>query len=117
MTQSIEIIAELANAHEGKIEIAKKICSAAAEAGADAIKFQIFYADEIAVPSFSYHPLYCQLQLSAAVWEELTNFARSCGLRVYADVSGRESASVARHRVMTSITCAAPWRPWTPSSA
>ena len=95
MTQSIEIIAELANAHEGKIEIAKKICSAAAEAGADAIKFQIFYADEIAVPSFSYHSLYRQLEQPAAVWEELTNFARCCGLRVYADVSGRESALVA----------------------
>lgn len=95
MTRTVEIIAELANAHEGKIEAAKKICRSAAEAGADAIKFQIFYANEIAVPSFSYHPLYCQLEQPAAVWADLTDFARACGLQVYADVSGSESASVA----------------------
>ena len=42
MTTSVQIIAEMANAHEGKIDVAKKICAAAAAAGADAIKFQIF---------------------------------------------------------------------------
>ena len=95
MTTSVQIIAEMANAHEGKIDVAKKICAAAAAAGADAIKFQIFYADEIAVPSFSYYELYCQLEQPAAVWEELTDYARSCKLQVYADVSGLKSASVA----------------------
>ena len=95
MMDVVQIIAELANAHEGNFLIARQICRAAADAGADAIKFQIFYADEIAVPAFQYHGLYCKLEQAPAVWGELTEYARSCGLQVFADVSGRDSARVA----------------------
>ena len=57
------IIAEMANSHEGVLENAKKIVSAAAEAGADAIKFQKFFADELAEPNHEYYSLYKKLEI------------------------------------------------------
>ena len=44
------IIAEIGTSHEGSLEKAKKLVDAAAWAGADAIKFQWVYADEILHP-------------------------------------------------------------------
>ena len=43
----ITLIAEIANAHEGKPTLTKKLIDAAAENNADIIKFQIFTATEL----------------------------------------------------------------------
>ena len=39
----VEVIAEIANAHQGKPEIALQLAEAAVQAGADSVKFQIYY--------------------------------------------------------------------------
>ena len=44
------IIAEIGTSHEGSLEKAFKLIDTAAEAGADFIKFQWVYADEILHP-------------------------------------------------------------------
>ena len=49
----IEIIAEIANAHQGRPEIAIEIANKAIEANADAIKFQIYTADDLLTPTHS----------------------------------------------------------------
>ena len=46
----IEIIAELAQGFEGRPEQARLLIKAAASAGADAAKYQLVYADELATP-------------------------------------------------------------------
>ena len=58
------IIAEAAQGYEGNPEIAKLLVIAAAKAGADAIKFQIIYADDIAVPNYQYYNLFKQLDIA-----------------------------------------------------
>ncbi|MBF0119199.1 MAG: hypothetical protein HQK79_10225 [Desulfobacterales bacterium] len=45
------IICELSQTHEGSLPLAKMLVKAAAIAKADAVKIQIFSADELAVPS------------------------------------------------------------------
>ncbi len=45
---SVYIIAEAGVNHNGDIDIAKRLIDAAAEAGADAVKFQMFKADKLA---------------------------------------------------------------------
>ncbi|WP_392396630.1 N-acetylneuraminate synthase family protein [Treponema phagedenis] len=51
-SNSVLIIAEIGTGHEGSIERAKKLIDAAVQSGADAVKFQIVYADEILHPDF-----------------------------------------------------------------
>lgn len=56
--QPVFIIAEAGVNHNGDIELAKKLVDVAKEAGADAVKFQTFSADAIALkdaPKSSYH--------------------------------------------------------------
>ena len=92
------VIAEMANAHEGRIEAAKAIIEAVAAAGADAIKFQVFTPDELAVPSFAHYELYKDLQMPDTTWAELVDRAHDLDLRVFADVFGHESADL-MHRL------------------
>jgi len=50
MFNRIFIIAEAGVNHNGDLELAKKLVDAAVEAGADAVKFQTFKAEEVATP-------------------------------------------------------------------
>ena len=42
-----EIIAEIANAHQGNPQLAKKLAKYAINSGADVVKFQIYFAEEL----------------------------------------------------------------------
>jgi len=90
--QRIFIIAEMANSHEGDILEAKKITEYAAKAGADAIKFQKFTADELAEPEHENYNLYKRLEMNFKEWKELVIFAKSQNLKVFVDVFGVKSA-------------------------
>ena len=86
------VIAEMANSHEGDVKTAKKIVEAAANAGADAVKFQKFTPDELAEPNHEYYSLYQKLQMSIKEWKELIDFAKSLKLKVFVDIFGLQSA-------------------------
>jgi len=77
------IIAEMANAHEGNLETAVAIVNAAAKAGADAIKLQVFTAEELAVPSFTHFGLYKKLEMQKEDWSHLIKIARNLNLKIY----------------------------------
>ena len=82
------IIAEVAQSHEGCFDDAKALIRAAAQGGAEAVKFHVFSADELAVPAYEHYALFKQLELSAAQWIELAALARSLDLAFVADVLG-----------------------------
>ena len=50
-----EIIAEIANSHEGNPEKALELALECVKSGADAVKFQVYFADELLI---SNHPRY-----------------------------------------------------------
>lgn len=91
----IEIIAELAQGFEGRPDQARLLLRAAAAAGADAAKFQLVYADELATPDYKYYGLFRSLEMSDAVWNELSQYARELGLALYLDVFGPSSLKLA----------------------
>lgn len=82
------IICELSQTHEGSLQLAKMLVKAAAEAKADAVKIQIFTADELAVPSYKYYPLFQQLEWPESQWKELIDCTHEFGIKFFADVFG-----------------------------
>lgn len=102
------IIAEMANAHEGHLEEALRIVDAAADAGANAVKFQLFSADELAVPAFEHYELYRELAMTPEAWDQVYTRVRERGLDTVADVFGLDSARLAQElgTVAFKVHCA-----------
>ncbi len=92
---TIEIIAELAQGFEGKPEQARLLMKAAASAGADAAKYQLVYADELATPDYKYYNLFKSLEMRDDVWVELSKYARELNIALQVDIFGSRSLRLA----------------------
>jgi len=85
------IIAEIAQGYEGKEKQTFELLEAACSSGADAVKFQIFYADELALCDYKHYQLFKSLELPLRVWQEALREAHSKGLEFYSDIFGIKS--------------------------
>ncbi len=74
------MVAEEGQANQGDIEMALRMCSVAADAGADGIEFQFFLADDMYVRSDPGHAIYKDRELSAANIREIINETHRLGL-------------------------------------
>lgn len=92
----VEIIAEAAQGYEGNPTLARMLARAAGRAAADAVKFQLVIADELATPDYQYYALFRQLEMSLDDWRQVVEEARTAGVRVYFDVFGPASLDHAR---------------------
>jgi sialic acid synthase SpsE len=90
------IIAELAQGYEGKPTQAAALLDAAASAGADAVKFQLVYAEELATPQYQHFDLFRRLQMPDRAWEELAARARERSVILQLDVFGPRSLALAQ---------------------
>jgi len=90
-----EVVAEIANAHQGNPETAAKMAAAFSKAGADAVKFQIYFADELLTPDHARFEHFKKQSFAAEVWADLLPCAKACDVQVYCDVFGIEALSVA----------------------
>ncbi len=70
------IIAEMACSHEGQVTLAKKIIDAAGDAGANAIQFQIWTADEVIVRHSPDYKKLKNIELKRREWLSLLNYTR-----------------------------------------
>lgn len=88
---NLEIIAELAQGFEGNFAQAKLLLKAAASSGADAAKFQLVYADELATPDYKYYDLFRSLEMKDSDWQELAEYAKELKIQLYLDIFGATS--------------------------
>ena len=91
----VEIVAELAQGFEGCPEQAKLLVKAAAKAGANAAKFQLIYADELATPDYEYYGLFTSLEMSDNDWADIKNVCDEFHIELILDVFGSTSLSLA----------------------
>ena len=91
----VEIIAEVANAHQGNPETALRLALEGARHGADAVKFQMYTADELLVPSHPRYEHFKNQSFDAGTWKSILTEALAECPRVYCDVFGLESLQTA----------------------
>ncbi len=97
MAKHIYVIAEMACSHDGSTDYARTIIDAAAAAGADAVQFQLWQAEDLMVPYHSQYQKHIDLALSREEWAELAACVReTCpGMHIIACVYERDSVDFA----------------------
>ena len=68
---------------------------AAATAGADAAKYQLVYADELAAPDYKHYELFKSLEMPDEVWQDLSAYASELGIQLHLDIFGSRSLELA----------------------
>jgi N,N'-diacetyllegionaminate synthase len=96
MTTRTEIIAEIAQGYEGNPKLAELLVKGALAAGADSIKLQLVYADELCVTSYPYYTLFSSLEMPDEIWHSLVLIVHNAGKRIYFDVFGQRSLDLAK---------------------
>lgn len=76
----IKIIAEIGFNHEGELKLAIEMIKAAAQAGANAIKFQTYRAKDLALPSAPHYQAIQSGEMSFEQHLELRKIAHDCGV-------------------------------------
>lgn len=79
----VYIIAEMACAHDGEVDRAKRIIEAASEAGADAIQFEVLDPDDNIVPGRDGYFVIKRLYFPPETWKYLFDHARTLGLAIF----------------------------------
>ncbi len=95
MSRPVRIVAEAAQGFEGKPVQAELLVRAAAAAGADLVKLQLVYADELAVPGYTYFDLFRSLEMPEQAWHDLARQADRLGVALAFDVYGPRSLALA----------------------
>ena len=93
----VEIVAEIAQGFEGSVQQSKLMVKAAASAGANSVKFQLVYADELATPDYEYYSLFQNLEMDENKWAEIKNLCDHSGIELVFDIFGEKSLSVAQN--------------------
>jgi sialic acid synthase SpsE len=101
------VVAHVGAAHEGSPDTALRLIEAAFQAGADAIAFQVFRADELLVRRHRERPEMEELELSAKQWRGVLEAARGSGLAVLAEVLDRPSRDVAAESGVDALQASA----------
>jgi sialic acid synthase SpsE len=115
---STTIIAELGTGHGGAIDKAKALIDAAAEAGADCVKFQLVYADEILHPNTGVVPLpggavrlydrFKALETGIDFFSVLKEYTERAGLSFLCTPFGLRSARELRSLGVSAMKIASP---------
>lgn len=117
MGGEVFVIAEAGVNHNGDLALARALIDAASDAGADAVKFQTFRADELVshdAPKAAYqqrttdasesqHAMIRRLELDAADHDSLLAHATSCGIRFLSTPFDRSSLRMLTERFGLSL--------------
>ena len=80
------VLAEVASAHGGSVDVALKMLDTAFRMGADGIKFQLFRADRLVVHRHPGRKDFEEIELTEKEWRRVLRSAKSSGLVLLADV-------------------------------
>ncbi len=100
LTRNTKIIAEIANSHQGKISNAINLANKCIEVGVDAVKFQVYSANELLHPSHKRFKHFENQAFTSNQWNKIFRNIKKKKSKIFCDVFGEESYSIAnRDRV------------------
>ena len=85
------LIAEAGSNHNKSIETAKQLIEAAAESGADAVKWQLFLADELYKPGDQLYDIFKSIEFPVEWLPMIKDHSRKCGVAFIASPFDRKS--------------------------
>jgi len=88
------VIAEIGSNHNQDLKQAKKLIDVSAEAGVDAVKFQLFRADSLYTPEDSLYEVFKSIELNPEWIDELIGYSRSKGLIFLASAFDEDSVEL-----------------------
>tara|TARA_B100001057_G_scaffold499631_1_gene611049 strand:- start:4398 stop:6176 length:1779 start_codon:yes stop_codon:yes gene_type:complete len=91
----IKKIAEIANAHEGSANKAIEIAKAAGQAGADAVKFQIYFGPDLLTADHPRYNHFCNQSFNEQEWSHIIGESRRYNKEIIADVFGLKALEIA----------------------
>ncbi len=91
----IKKIAEVANAHEGSVDRAIKIAKIASKAGADAVKFQIYFGPDLLTNDHPRYEHFCNQSFDEKEWKKIIKESKKYNKEIIADVFGLKALKVA----------------------
>ena len=94
--EKIKIISEVAQGYEGNFNTAKKLLNSCLKSGADIIKFQLVYADELSTKSYKYYNLFKNLEMDFSNWKYLVQKTKKNNLQFFFDIFGDKSFELAK---------------------
>jgi N,N'-diacetyllegionaminate synthase len=99
----IRLIAEIAQGFEGKVELAKVLGKAAARAGAQLVKYQLVFADDLATSDYQYYELFKGLEMDIDSWRQVKEVVEENGAGICLDLFGARSVELAKALDVKSV--------------
>ena len=93
--KNIEVIAEIANSHQGKPSKAYELALAFWKAGASAIKFQIYFAEELLSSNHSRYKHFEEQSFNVKTWNQILRKLKKKKIKIYCDIFGEKAFKVA----------------------
>ena len=91
----VRVIAEAAQSHEGSPDRLFSLIAAAHAAGADGIKAQAAFAEDLATAEHELFPTFAANELPITAWNSAGRLAEELGIPLYLDVFGAEGIAAA----------------------
>lgn len=107
-SRDLYIIAECAQGYAStsqsdSYQLARSLVQAASCGTANAVKFQLVFADEIATPDYQYYNTFKSLELPPESWSELATYAETLAVDLILDVFGTQSLQIAEAASVKAI--------------
>ena len=96
LKKKTEIIAEIANAHQGSAKTAFKLAEASHNSGADAVKFQIYFAEELLCKNHIRFSHFKKQSFSKSTWLSIIKNLKKKKIKIYCDIFGEKAFKVAK---------------------
>ena len=96
-SSGIEIIAEVANTHQGDPNYAYELAAKCLSSGANAVKFQIYFANELLSKNHPKYNHFKKQSFSPSTWKDIFSSLKRKNKKIYADVFGIEAFNLAKN--------------------